>query len=57
LAFHILGVVLVNNLAIAFIINSFLQQQAIFRKRTYEEVVGNGEAVLRDRRALFNASQ
>jgi hypothetical protein len=56
LAFHILGVVLVNNLVIAFIISSFLQQQAIFRERIDEEVVGNGEAVIRDRRALFNAS-
>lgn len=56
LAFHILGVVLVNNLVIAFIITSFLQQQAIFSERTDEEVVAGGEAVIRDRRAIFDAS-
>jgi two pore calcium channel protein len=56
LGFHILGVVLVNNLVIAFIITSFLQQLAIFRERTDEVVVGDGEAVIRDRRAVFDAS-
>jgi hypothetical protein len=56
LGFHILGVVLVNNLVIAFIITSFLQQLAIFRERTDEEVVGDGEAVIRDRQAVFDAS-
>lgn len=55
LAFHIIGVILVNNLVIAFIINAFLQQLAISKERVGEEVV-EGEAVIRDRRAIFNAS-
>ena len=45
-----------NNLVIAFIINSFLAQLAVFRERTDEEVVGDGEAVLRSRRAIFDAT-
>jgi len=57
LSFHVFGVILVNNLVIAFIINSFMAQLAIFRERTYDEVVDDGEAVLRGRRAIFDASQ
>jgi len=55
LAFHILGVILINNLVIAFIINAFLQQLAIFQAQSNEEVV-DGEAVIANRRARFNAS-
>ena len=55
LSFHILGVVLVNNLVIAFIISNFLTQLAIFRENVGPEIV-EGEAVIHDRRALFNAS-
>jgi two pore calcium channel protein len=57
LAFHMIGVILVNNLVIAFIINSFLQHLEYFRERTEEEMVGEGEAILRDRRAVFDASE
>ena len=57
LGFHIFGVVIVNNLVVAFIINNFMQQLDINREKTEEEVVGNGEAVIRDRQAVFNASQ
>jgi len=56
LSFHIMGVILVNNLVIAFVISNFLSQLAIFRENTGAEVV-EGEAVIQDRRALFDASQ
>jgi len=55
LAFHVLGVILINNLVVAFIINAFLQQLAKFREHVGEEIV-DGEAVIRDRRAVFDAS-
>lgn len=56
LAFHISGVVLVNNLVVAFIINAFLEQLSIYRERVDEEVVGDGEAVISNRRAIFDAA-
>ena len=56
LSFHILGVVLVNNLVIAFVISNFLTQLAIFQENVGPEIV-EGEAVIHDRRALFDASQ
>lgn len=56
LLFHLIGVVLVNNLVIAFIINSFLRQMAIFNEKVQDEVVGDGEAVIQNRRAVFDAS-
>lgn len=52
LGFHIVGVILVNNLVIAFIINKFLQQLAIFRE---ENEVLEG-AVIENGKALFDAS-
>lgn len=55
LSFHILGVVLVNNLVIAFIINAFLQQLAIFREHVDEEVI-DGEAIIGKRQAFFDAT-
>lgn len=60
LAFHVLGVILVNNLVIAFIINKFLQELAVVRneRRDVEELLGVGQSVrLRDDRAVFNASK
>jgi two pore calcium channel protein len=58
-SFHILGVILVNNLVIAFIINNFLEQLAGQRERAEEEIIVEGsDAVIRDRRAiLMDASQ
>ena len=55
--FYIFGVILVNNLVIAFIINEFLVQREIFREKTDAEMVGEGEAVIYERRAIFDASQ
>ena len=57
MAFHILGVILVNNLVIAFIIDQFLSQLAAYREKSEEEVVGEGEAVIYQRRAKFRGSQ
>jgi len=54
LAFHIFGVILVNNLVIAFIINAFLQELAVFHEQNEDEVV-DGEAVISGRRAFFDA--
>ena len=56
LSFHLVGVVLVNNLVVAFIISSFLEHLTNYRERsTEEEIVG--EAVIRERRAVFDASR
>lgn len=55
LTFHVAGVLFVNNLVIAVIINSFLQQLEILRQRSSEERVG--DTVIRDRHALFEASE
>lgn len=56
LSFHVLGVILVNNLVMAFIINAFLQQLEVIHARNSEDVVP-GEAVITGERALFNASE
>jgi len=57
LAFHIFGVILVNNLVIAFIINKFLQQLAIYREEMKTEMVDGNTTVIEERKALFDASQ
>jgi hypothetical protein len=54
-AFHIFGVVLVNNFVIAFIINSFLAQLEISQRHAKAEMVG--DAVFRAHRAIFDATQ
>lgn len=56
LAFHIFGVILVNNLVIAFIINKFLQQLAIFREEKKTELVDGDSTIIADRKALFDAT-
>jgi len=56
LSFHILGVIMVNNLVIAFVITNFLTQFAIFKENLAPEVI-EGEAIIQDRRALFDAAQ
>lgn len=56
LSFHVLGVILVNNLVMAFIINAFLQQLEVIKRRNDEDIVP-GEAIIKGERALFNASQ
>ena len=55
LSFHVLGVILVNNLVIAFIINAFFQQLETVNSRSREDIL-EGEAVIRGERALFDAS-
>lgn len=54
LAFHVIGVILVNNLVIAFVINKFLEELAIYREHTNAELVG--ETMIRDRLAVFDAT-
>lgn len=56
LAFHIAGVVLVNNLVVAFFINAFLVQKQIMEKRK-DRVEVDGEAVISGREARFDASE
>lgn len=56
LSFHILGVILVNNLVIAFVISNFLTQFAVMKENVGPEIV-EGEAIIHDRRALFDAAQ
>ena len=54
LSFHLFGVILVNNLVVAFIISSFLEQLPIVTQRAAEdEVLEGGEAVLRGRWAIL----
>lgn len=57
LAFHIIGVIFINNLVIAVIINAFLQQLAIFREKRDAEEVGGGEAIISRSSAYFDASE
>jgi hypothetical protein len=58
LSFHIFGVVLVNNLVVAVVINSFMVHLSFFSglEESDEEVVGDGETILRKEKAYFNAS-
>jgi len=56
LAFHICGIILVNNLVIAFIINAFIHEWDVFHEITDKKEV-HGEAVIHNRRAAFDASE
>jgi len=55
-AFHFFGVILVNNLVIAFFINAFLQQKEILERRK-DQLTVDGEAVIQGREAMFDASK
>uniref|UniRef100_A0A7R9ZM34 Ion transport domain-containing protein n=1 Tax=Craspedostauros australis TaxID=1486917 RepID=A0A7R9ZM34_9STRA len=55
-AFHVLGVVLINNLVQAVVINAFFQQLENRRNST-EDVVVEGEAIIRQQTALFDATE
>lgn len=55
-SFHVLGVILVNNLVIAFILNAVFQQLETLNKRKGVEVV-DGEAIIEGERAIFDASE
>lgn len=49
------GVILVNNILLAYLINAYLQQLDVLQTRNDEDLV-NGEAVIQGERALFDAS-
>lgn len=53
--FHIIGVILANNLVLAFIINAFINQWD-FRHEKLENSVA-GEAFIKGREAMFDASE
>ena len=56
LAFYIFGVILINNLVVAFIINAFFQQlETLESRRVTNEI--EGEAVIHGERAHFDSSQ
>lgn len=55
LAFHVFGVILVNNVVTAFIVNSFIAQWDIQHERFVAMEV-EGEAMIEGRQALFDAS-
>jgi two pore calcium channel protein len=55
LAFHIFGVIVVNNVVIAFIVNSFIAQWDIHQEQVATEEV-EGEALIEGRQALFDAT-
>lgn len=57
LAFHLFGVVLINNLVVAFVISKVLEQLKQISKHEKEEIVGDGEAIIRGSRAIFNAAE
>ena len=56
LSFHVLGVILVNNLVVAFIINAFLVQLKGDNSSSSEDVVP-GQAIITGERAFFDASE
>jgi hypothetical protein len=53
--FHFFGVILVDNLVVAFFINAYLQQKEILAKRK-DELTVEGEAIIHGREASFEAS-
>jgi len=55
ISFHVLGVILVNNLVMAVIINAFFQQLKVIDFRNNEDVAG--EAVITGELAHFDASE
>ena len=55
LGFHIVGVILVNNVVAAFI-NSFMTQLAVLRERNEAEII-DGEAVLYHEHAVFDGAE
>lgn len=55
IGFHVVGVILVNNLVIAFIINSFMTQLQIIREKDGVEII-DGEAILHHQQARFDGS-
>ena len=56
-SFHVIGVILVNNLVIAFIINKFLQQMALLKQESTLGVEHIGPSVrIGTDRAVFDAS-
>ena len=55
LGFHVIGVILANNVVSAFIINSFMTQLAVLRERNEAEII-DGEAVLYHEHAVFDGS-
>jgi hypothetical protein len=58
LFFHIFGVIFVNNLVIAFIISAFFEQlEQTHQGGLMDEMVGNGEAILRGHQAIFDATE
>jgi two pore calcium channel protein, plant len=56
-SFHILGVILANNLVVAFIINGFFQQLSTVTKRSIGKAEVEGGAVIQGERAKFDGSQ
>ena len=57
LSFHVCGVILVNNLVTAFIINSFMTQLKVSRERTVRESIGNGKTTIHHAEAEFDGSE
>jgi len=53
--FHVLGVILINNLVTSFIINAYFQQLETLNSRK-EKVEIAGEATIRGQQAIFDAS-
>lgn len=56
IAFHVIGVILVNNLVTAFVINSFMTQFGVMREKDFKESVGDGEATIYHGEAEFDGS-
>jgi Ion transport protein len=58
--FHVLGVILVNNLVIAFVINNFMQQFSLLKEAQQSEstlIIGNAVIDVLNRQVNFDASQ
>jgi two pore calcium channel protein, plant len=55
-SFHFAGVVLVNNLVVAFFINAFLTQKQIVERRK-DQLMLDGEAVIHGREAYFDGAE
>ena len=55
-AFHLLGVIVINNVVTSFIINAYFQQNQTLKQRQGWEEIVEGEAKIKGERGVFDAT-
>lgn len=56
LSFHLLGVILVNNLVVAFVIEAFLEQLSLSKTQGDDEVPGDGKVITNGGHVVLKAT-